>query len=321
MNGNTHITTEYVNCDLCGSSDHEILYTRTDPVTGMDFNLVECRCGMAFVDPMPLEKEIPRLYPADYLEGKERTRSKYEKMLGLLPRDSGKRLLDVGCGRGDFIDHAARNGRQPEGVDLIDWDSPYGLPIRVGNFLTMDLPDAGYDVVTAWALLEHVRAPSLFIAKAARVLRPGGTFIFVVPNVSAPGMRRSCSEDIPRHLWLFTPATVRQYLEKFGMEAASILHDGRIYRSYPFGLLRYALRRLGGMETRCAQFENKAVALLRNRQITGNFRPWLAEIRRSLGPKEILLDTVDLGFGVLLSYISRIIRNYGVITVIARKNT
>ncbi len=320
MNGVARITTKYVDCDLCGSSDHEILYTRSDPITGLDFNLVACRCGMAFVNPMPVEQDIPLLYPADYLEGKERTRSKYDKMIALLPRDSEKRLLDVGCGRGEFIHHAAQEGWEPEGVDLIDWDSPYGLPVRVGNFLTMDLPEASYDVVTAWALLEHVRAPSRFFAKAARILKPGGRFIFVVPNVSAPGMRRSCAEDIPRHLWLFTPDAVRSYLQKCGMETASIFHGGGVYRAYPFGLVRYGLRRLTGNEIRCTEFENKSVALLKNRQITGNLRPWLAEIRRSLGPKDILLDTLDLALGIFLSYISRLIRNYGVITVIARRS-
>ncbi len=100
----------------------------------------------------------------------------------------------------------------------------------------------------------------------------------MVPNFEAPGMRRSCTEDIPRHLWLFSPRAVSQYLQKFGMELQSIRHDGSIYSSYPFGLLRQGLLKLWKDDERCSRYDNKSVALLRNRQVRGNVRAWLAEV-------------------------------------------
>ena len=315
----TQVLTQYVPCDLCGASDHEILFSKIDPVTGMEFHLVQCPCGMAFVNPMPAAESIPLLYPKDYLAGKEHRVSKYLEMIRLLPELSYGKLLDVGCGRGDFIYHASRVGWDVEGVDLMDWDSPYNLPIKVGDFLAMDLPERAYNVVTAWALLEHVREPSKFFGKISGLLKADGKFIFVVPNVQAPGMRHACSEDIPRHLWLFTPAAVRRYLDRFGMDAALILHNGRIYQAHPFGLLRYWLRGLRKKETRCALYENKAVALLRNRQIKGNLRPWIADTMESVGPVDLFLDAVDLGIGVALAFVSSMMGNYGVMTVIACK--
>jgi SAM-dependent methyltransferase len=319
MSPSDHIKTEYVNCDLCGSSDHGLLYSRLDPITGGEFNLVECRCGMAFVNPMPTPDCIPLLYPEDYLTGKERQHSAYQRMIRLLPRGSAGRLLDIGCGRGEFIHYASEVGWDTEGVDLMDWDSPYAVSIRVGNFLTMDLPMGTYDVVTAWALLEHVSKPSLFFEKISRLLKKGGRLVFVVPNISAVGMRHSCTEDIPRHLWLFSPRAVRSYLERYGMELASILHDGRIYRAYPFGLLRYGLSGRNRRVRRCALYENRSVALLRNRQIKGNLSQWISEIVTSLGPKDLVLDAVDLGLGIVLATMSKMVRNYGVITVVATK--
>jgi SAM-dependent methyltransferase len=315
------LLTEYVACDLCGSLEHTLLFSKIDQVTGLEFNLVECSCGMAFVNPMPTRECISMIYPDDYLDGKERRQDKYAKMLSLLPSASGQILLDIGCGRGDFIHYAAASGWQTEGVDLMDWRSPYSDAIKVGDFLTMDLPEAGYDAVTAWALLEHVRQPSLYFRKASRLLRDNGRFVFVVPNISAPGMRYSCSEDIPRHLWLFTPAAVMRYLDESGMEAVSIRHDGRIYQAYPFGLLRRLFNANERKEPRCREFENRAVALLRNRQVKGNLRPWLAEALRSLGPKDLVIDALDLALGVLVAQASKIVRNYGVINVIARKRT
>ena len=313
------IITEYVDCDLCGSGEHTLLYSKWDPVTRKEYNVVECHCGMAFVNPMPTVESIPLLYPADYLKGKRDFTQLYGRMMKLLPKMSGGRLLDIGCGQGDFINHASKEGWVVEGIDLMAWDNLHALPIRVGDFLEMSLSAEKYDAVTAWALLEHVRRPSAFFEKASQLLKDDGKFIFVVPNFEAPGMRRSCTEDVPRHLWLFSPRAVTKYLQKFGMELQSIRHDDAIYSSYPFGLLRLGLLKLWKDDARCSRYDNKSVALLRNRQIRGNVRAWLAEVFRSVGPVDLILDAADLALGVAVAEFSKLVGNYGVLNVVARK--
>jgi SAM-dependent methyltransferase len=315
------LVTEFVACDLCGSTDQTILYSKIDPVTGVEFNVVECRCGMAFVNPMPAEECLSLIYPSDYLKDKHGMDSLYRRMVQLLPDVPGGTLLDLGCGRGDFIHHAAGKGWKVEGVDLMPWEAPHPVPIRVGNFLEMNFEESRYDAITAWALLEHVRTPSAFFEKVSRLLAKQGRFICVVPNFGAPGMRRSCTEDIPRHLWLFTPRAVRAYLAKNRMTPRLIIHDDSLYTSYPFGLLRHAFLRMFGEETRCGHFENRAVALLRNRQIRGNARWWLHEIFRELGPLDMAIDAADLLVGVLVAKWSKLVGNYGVITVIAGRES
>ena len=114
----------------------------------------------------------------------------------------------------------------------------------------MNLPETSYDVVTAWAMLEHVRRPSLLFEKVSRLLKQEGQFIFTVPNFQAPGIRRSCTDDIPRHLWLFSFEAVTTYLNRFGMVPRSILHNADLYTAYPFGLLRYGFLNMFGTETR-----------------------------------------------------------------------
>lgn len=306
-------------CDLCGADDQTLLYTRSDPITGQDYHLVVCSCGMAFVNPMPTEASVPSLYPQDYLKDKQDNVAVYHRMMEFLPKSNGGRLLDIGCGRGDFIHHAAGYGWEVEGVDLLDWENPYGLVIRVGDFAKMDLPERHYDAITAWALLEHLRKPSTCFEKVSRLLKDDGRFVFLVPNFEAPGMRRSCTEDVPRHLQLFTPRAARAYLRKYGMDVQAIHHQDSIFTAYPFGLLRYGLRRLYGKETHCTRYENKSVAVLRNRQIKGNVRAWLREVFTSVGPMDIALDAMDLCVGIAIANISKIIGNYGVITVIAEK--
>ncbi len=319
MNQVPKIYTEPVPCDLCGSTDYEPLYSKVDSHTGYEFHLVLCPCGMAFVNPMPTEATIPYLYPEDYLQAKEQMGPMYERMLEFLPQGEGLRLLDIGCGRGDFINHASKAGWVVQGVDKISWDTPYHVPVTVGDFLTMDLPVSRFDAVTAWAILEHVRAPSRFFRKIATLLKADGSFVFTVPNVEAPGMKISCSEDVPRHLWLFSPSTVQRYLRDSGMEPVRISHGGSIYTSYQFGLARYFLSRRRSTDLKCGQYENKSVALLRNRQVKGNLGPWLKEVMRTIGPKDLFLDALDLVMGICLAHYARLIGNYGVMIVKARK--
>ncbi len=321
MKSSASIVTEYVSCDLCGSEEHTLLYSKWDPVTRKEYNVVECRCGMAFVNPMPTVESIPLLYPADYLKDKRDFAQLYGRMMKLLPNISGGRLLDIGCGQGDFINRASKEGWLVEGVDLMAWENLHLVPIRVGDFLEMDLPSDSYDVLTAWALLEHVRQPSAFFRKVFRLLKKDGKFIFVVPNFEAPGMRRSCTEDIPRHLWLFSPRAIDEYLRKSGMETLSIYHNDEVYSAYPFGLLRLILFKLWRNGTHCSRYDNKSIALLRNRQIRGNLRWWLSEVIRSVGPMDLILDAADIALGVLVAEFSKIVRNYGIITVLAGKKT
>ncbi len=314
------IPTKIVPCDLCGSEDQRLLFTKTDHITGEDFNLVECPCGMAFVNPMPVDEAIPRLYAQDYLKDKPHSHSLYDAMLRLLPRSSKGRLLDIGCGRGDFILRARESGWMVEGIDLIEWVHHADLPIRVGDFLEMEFPDDCYDVITAWAILEHLPRPSLFFKRISHFLSNRGTFLFTVPNFTALGMKKSCTEDIPRHLSLFSQKSVFRHVSAVGLKVVKIYHNARLYTCYPFGLVRYALSRLKGQHgIRCSEYDNRAVRLLQHRQFRGNAWPWFKEVATTLGPKDVTLDLFDLVLGVTLSQVSKLVRNYGVLTVVSTK--
>jgi len=311
------ITTKFVRCDLCGSEDQDLLYSKIDPFTGEEFHLVECSCGMAFVNPMPTEESIPFLYPGDYLKDKSLMGSLYRRMMGYLPQTETGRLLDVGCGRGDFLQFAATQGWEVDGVDLLDWGSPDQLPLRVGDFLKMDLPQRSYDAITAWALLEHVRRPSAFFAKVSSLLADDGYFVFVVPNFGAPGMRYSCTDDIPRHLHLFTERAIDAYLHSYGMRVQKVHHSSALYTAYPFGILRHKILRLLRGETNCSRYENRSVALLRSRQLKGNLVSWLKEVLTTVTPFDMLVDVIDLALAIVIAKVSKLVGNYGVITVIA----
>ncbi len=99
---------------------------------------------------------------------------------------SGRRVLDVGCGAGEFL---ARDPQNRVGVDidpqLVDLCRARGLTAYCMSALALEFPDESFDAVRAAQLIEHF-APAdaaRFLAEAARVLRPGGHLFLTTPGV------------------------------------------------------------------------------------------------------------------------------------------
>jgi SAM-dependent methyltransferase len=99
------------------------------------------------------------------------------------------RLLDLGCGRGGLVEQLGHPLAQVVGVDP-DWRSlvEHRLPLPRLTAVSDHLPLAHgrFDLVFASWLLEHLEHPSLTFNQIARVLRPGGCFIFITPNAAHP---------------------------------------------------------------------------------------------------------------------------------------
>lgn len=110
------------------------------------------------------------------------------------------RLLDVGCGRGAFLERTHRrysewplSGIDPEptGVDATSKLIPDGT-IREGVADAIPFSSGSFDVVTAWDVLEHVPDVNRALSEIYRCLVPGGLLTIVVPvydGVTGPVIR------------------------------------------------------------------------------------------------------------------------------------
>jgi 2-polyprenyl-3-methyl-5-hydroxy-6-metoxy-1,4-benzoquinol methylase len=110
---------------------------------------------------------------------------KWEHEAALPYVQSGEKVLDVGCGEGNFLAKAQKKGAVAFGIELNKKAAEIakGKGLNIHEELINDHGrDGFYDTVTSFQVLEHVADPLAFIRGCIRLLRPGGTLVIGVPN-------------------------------------------------------------------------------------------------------------------------------------------
>lgn len=108
----------------------------------------------------------------------------FERIAGFIPRDGKPRsVLDVGCGRGDFLRYlaAARPGLALTGIELTDVPPAEGIRYLKGSVLTTRV-DGLFDAVVSLAVIEHVTEVKAFARRLAELCRPGGLICVMTVN-------------------------------------------------------------------------------------------------------------------------------------------
>lgn len=148
-----------------------------------------------------------------------------------LPRGgAGRRLLDVGCGNGDFLDLAQRAGWQVMGVEpdptAAQVARSRGLDVRVGSIDSLGSLANVFDAITLGHVIEHVHDPVSLLARCRMLLRPNGWVWIDTPNLRSFGHRRYGRSwrglEPPRHLVLFTMSSLTQALTRGGFEGVEL---------------------------------------------------------------------------------------------------
>jgi SAM-dependent methyltransferase len=158
------------------------------------------------------------------------------------------RLLDVGCANGDWMRLMKERGWTVEGLEpSAEAANPHGLDICHGTLESADFAPESFDVVTAWAVFEHLHDPMRAFRHVERWLKRGGHLIIVVSNIKSLASRFAYQEDIPRHLYVFSEQTLAEYARAVGLSLKTVTHDTRFFGGSGRGVVRVRLfQMLGG---------------------------------------------------------------------------
>jgi len=149
----------------------------------------------------------------------------FKRRFGGIPAFINKgKLFDVGCGDGLFINELKSLGWFVYGLEIdqevVKRAQGSGLDVYCGRFEDFDFNSQKYDVVRLWHVLEHFKNPNFNLRKILSILKPGGQIILGIPNVNSLYSRIFKQDwsglDVPRHLYHFSPQTIKKILVECG---------------------------------------------------------------------------------------------------------
>lgn len=145
------------------------------------------------------------------------------------------RLLDIGCGTGEFLEAATRRGWEVSGVELsvraARLAREKGLDVRCCTLSSAPYAGGSFDAITCLDVLEHVADPLQDLQRARELLAPRGLLVMRVPNTVFHLIKtRACTVlgvndvglQMDYHLNHFTPKTLMKTLGRCGYRTISL---------------------------------------------------------------------------------------------------
>jgi len=143
-------------------------------------------------------------------------------------------VLDLGCGRGDFLQHLHNGaGRQLAvyGYDInphaVAAASSKGFQIFDGPFPDAIKVPTPLNAVCSFQVIEHLPDPAGFMRQIHGLLAPGGICILTMPDAEGPVrlFPDALTNIPPHHLSRWRASTVRRAMPRLGFKVVSIRHD------------------------------------------------------------------------------------------------
>jgi glycosyltransferase involved in cell wall biosynthesis/2-polyprenyl-3-methyl-5-hydroxy-6-metoxy-1,4-benzoquinol methylase len=203
--------------------------------SALGHRVVRCDdCGLVFLNPQPSDAELAQIYGANYFLGsdsaagrqtvsniKQATANLYLAEIRRYHGPQCGRLLEIGCGDGDFLVAAEAAGWHVTGVEYSPTASQRAQQrlksgeVRCGELSSARLAAEQFDLCVLSDVIEHVRLPFDFLQEIHRVLKPGGSLFVATPAIdswSARIMNQKWMEFKAEHLTYFDRQTLQTML-------------------------------------------------------------------------------------------------------------
>lgn len=154
----------------------------------------------------------------------------------LTPKNVGKpgKLLDIGCGNGEFLERSLEMGWQAQGCEIdpkaVAICRSNGLNVLEGDSFHTTLNEQRFDVITMSHVLEHVVDQAALLQRTYSLLKPGGYLWMALPNPQSLGLRlfNAAWNQLhpPCHLSIPSQAVLLRWLENKGYEEIQLIRRG-----------------------------------------------------------------------------------------------
>ena len=218
------------NCRICGTTNFEEIILE-------GFTIQKCKnCGLGLLKNYPTAEEVKQIYNPGYFNSKtledhkNDSKKKYNFMKNYL--SIGSKILDYGCGTGNFIKAAKEGGMDVCGFDVSAFASEtvsreLGVLVKSGEPSPELYPKEAFDAIVAFDVIEHLTDFDIILDYYYLWLKPGGYLFFTTPNLESwdskiLGKSWYGYKKYPEHINYFTPKSIKLALEKFHYNVVEI---------------------------------------------------------------------------------------------------
>ena len=228
-------------CPWCRSDKAQInLWLKDEFLTKEDFHICEClNCGLLYTMPRPSKNKIGEYYKSEeYYSHQENKKGFIPKLYEKVKKVNLKhkyelatkglqigKLLDIGCGVGDFLHTAETHGWQCVGVEPSEDAKTIARQRTQATLLSSEdleqLTDESLDVITMWHVLEHVDELKWQVEQLQRLISKEGRIVIAVPNYKSYDAQfykeHWAAYDVPRHLNHFNRQSISKIFNTNGL--------------------------------------------------------------------------------------------------------